>query len=69
MSVSLTKHPQGNIHWKTALELLCPVRFIEGRGYYVATCPSGEERVCFWHGYEAKQAQHWLKAAAAGGAA
>ena len=51
------QHPQANVHWKTARDLFCAVRFIEGRGYYVATMSNGDERVCFWHGREAKHAQ------------
>ena len=63
------QHPQANVHWKTARDLFCAVRFIEGRGYYVATMSNGDERVCFWHGREAKHAQAWLRQAAEGGAA
>ena len=66
MSVSLTKHPQGNVYWKTARDLFCSVQFIKGRGYFVATMNNGEERVCFWHSHEAKQAQAWLRKAAGG---
>jgi len=66
--------PQANIHWTTARDLFCSVRFVPfrrshmGRGYYVAAMNDGEERMCFWHGREAERAQAWLRAVAVGGA-
>lgn len=67
-------NPQANIHWSVARDLRYRIRFVEGRGYYVATTNDGEECVCYWHGREAKTAQMWLKKmaeweAVAGGAA